>query len=72
MIRVVMTGPLPPAIGGMATVIGDLAQSSLADRVRLELFDTGKQTADGRAWWQGIQARLSLMMRWWHRLGGAD
>jgi glycosyltransferase involved in cell wall biosynthesis len=68
---VVMAGPLPPTVGGMASVLGALAGSSLAERVDLRLFETGKTTPPGRPLWQGVAARLSLMARWW-RLFGAQ
>lgn len=70
-LRVVMAGPLPPAVGGMASVLDGLARSSLAARVSLELFDTGKKTPEGRPWWQGVAARLSLLVRWWSAMGGS-
>lgn len=62
---VVMAGPLPPTVGGMSSVLGALARSSLADRVDLRLFETGKTTPPGRPLWQGVAARLDLMGRWW-------
>ena len=34
-LRIVMAGPLPPAIGGMATVLDDMAHSSLVNQVDL-------------------------------------
>ncbi|MBB1075272.1 glycosyltransferase family 4 protein [Rhodoferax sp. 4810] len=63
-LRVVMCGPLPPAIGGMASVIGCLSQSELAQRTELVLFDTGKKTLEGRSLLEGIRARLVLMREW--------
>lgn len=63
-LRVVMSGPLPPAIGGMASVIGALGQSDLARKTHLALFDTGKKTREGRSLWEGVQARLQLMRDW--------
>lgn len=62
---VVMAGPLPPAIGGMASVIGALSTSSLASRVDLRLFETGKRTPQGRTLWQGVRARLAVMNAWY-------
>lgn len=62
--RVVMSGPLPPAIGGMASVIGALGQSDLARQTRLALFDTGKKTREGRSLWEAVQARRRLMREW--------
>lgn len=67
---VVMAGPLPPTVGGMSSVLGALADSSLSRLVDLRLFETGKTTPTGRPWWQGVRSRLALMARWWHLLGG--
>lgn len=67
-IRVVMAGPLPPAVGGMASVIANLCGSKLRDAVTIELFDTGKQTPQGRSIVRAIAARLRLWRRWWSRL----
>lgn len=66
---VVMAGPLPPAVGGMASVLEALAASSLASQVELRLFETGKTTAPGRPFWQGVAARLQLMSAWWRLFG---
>lgn len=62
--RVVMSGPLPPAIGGMVSVIEALSQSELTTRTELALFDTGKKTRADRTLWEGVHARLSLMAQW--------
>jgi len=72
MLRVVMAGPLPPAIGGMATVIDDISRSSLAQEVELILFDTGKRTVEGRTLWQAIRMRFSLWIAWSRALVPAD
>lgn len=66
---ILMSGPLPPPPGGMASVLAMLAESSLAGRVRLDLFDTAKRTPEGRSAWRGWVARASLMRRWWRQLG---
>lgn len=66
--RVLMAGPLPPSIGGMVTVIGDMTRSSLAAQVELVLFDTKKQTPAGRSLVQAIRARLDVWQRWWRLL----
>jgi len=72
MLRVVMAGPLPPAIGGMASVIDDIAHSSLAREVELVLFDSGKRTPEGRSWMQAFGARLALWRVWWNVLSPAS
>ena len=66
---VIMAGPLPPAVGGMASVIAALQGSSLSQRVDLRLFQTGKTTPEGRSLGRGVQARLQLMWRWWRGFG---
>jgi glycosyltransferase involved in cell wall biosynthesis len=66
---VVMAGPLPPAVGGMASVLGALQASTLPRQVDLALFETGKTTPPGRPLWQGISARLRLMAAWWQLFG---
>lgn len=70
--RVVMAGPLPPAVGGMATVIDDVSRSSLSSEVDLVLFDTAKATPEDRSLWQGVVARFGLWRRWWLTLRGAE
>lgn len=72
MMRVVMAGPLPPMIGGMSTVIDDIAHSSLAREVELKLFDTGKRTPEGRSLMQAIETRFMLWRAWWQALGPAQ
>jgi sugar transferase (PEP-CTERM/EpsH1 system associated) len=71
-IRLLMSGPLPPAIGGMASVIGMLAQSSLSSRFELSLIETGKTTPANRTLLQGLRARLGVMSAWWSRLARSD
>ncbi len=63
--RIVMAGPLPPAVGGMASVLAALGASSLPRQVDLRLFETGKTTPPGRPLWQGVATRLRLMADWW-------
>jgi len=61
--RVVMLGPLPPATGGMATVLGNLQHSGLAARCRLHVLDNGKTTSEGRPLSEGILAQGRLLAR---------
>lgn len=67
-IRVVMAGPAPPAVGGMATAIADLCSSNLSEQVDLEVFDTGKTTPLNRPFWVGVSTRITLMKLWWKKL----
>lgn len=66
--NVLMTGPLPPAVGGMASVISSLQASSLVRHVNLQLFETGKTTKVGRPIWLGISSRFRVIWRWWRLL----
>jgi len=68
-ISVVMTGPLPPAIGGMASVLAALESSTLSSRVSLTLFETGKVTPADRSLWRGVLTRLTLILNWWKLMG---
>jgi glycosyltransferase involved in cell wall biosynthesis len=68
---IVMSGPLPPRIGGMASVLAALEDSSLAERFDLRFFDTGKTTPPGRPLWLGVATRLRLMAAWWRVFGAA-
>ena len=63
-IRVLMVGPLPPPVGGMATIVGNLADAFEAmPGVELRLLNNVKTTAAGRRLWQGIAAQLQLLRR---------
>lgn len=61
--RVVMLGPLPPLMGGMATVLSNLRESILARRCRLTVLNNGKTTPEGRSVLTGIMAQLKLVDR---------
>lgn len=63
-----MAGPLPPAIGGMTSVIGDLYESRLRDTVRVDLFNTAKQTPPDRSMRHALYARVRLWRSWWSAL----
>jgi glycosyltransferase involved in cell wall biosynthesis len=65
---VMMAGPLPPAIGGMTSVVCDLAQSALREAFELRLFDTGKRTPARRSLATAIGTRFSLWRQWWSLL----
>ena len=71
-ISVLMSGPLPPAIGGMASVLDGLGRSSLANRTELRMFDTGKKTEVNRSLLTGVQARFQLMWEWWRAVRRVD
>ena len=69
-LRVIMTGPLPPLIGGMVTVINDLNNSSLSQKVDLVLFNTGKATIVGRSIVVAVYAKLKQYWSWRKLLRG--
>lgn len=60
--RVLMLGPLPPPVGGMATVASNF-QRALEPRLDLRVLDNVKTTAAKRSLWQGIAAPLKLLGR---------
>ncbi|MCG6940281.1 MAG: glycosyltransferase family 4 protein [Thiohalocapsa sp.] len=61
-LRVLMVGPLPPPVGGMASVVQNLVLA-LGPRVELAVLDNVKTTAADRSLWQGIAAQLRLLGR---------
>jgi len=59
-VRVLMVGdPKPP--GGMATIISEMAGSSISNKVQMTLFDNGKRTAASRSLWQGVRSQLQML-----------
>ena len=67
-IRILMSGPLPPNVGGMATVLGDLGASKLSSQVELVLFNTAKTTREGRNLVEALSSKLGLWSAWWRLL----
>ncbi len=67
-ISVLMTGPLPPNVGGMATVLGDLGASKLSNQVELILFNTAKTTPEDRKLAEALFSKLGLWSAWWRLL----
>jgi len=63
-----MAGPLPPNVGGMATVLGDLGASKLASEVDMLLFNTAKTTRAGRKLTEALSSKLGLWSAWWQEL----
>ncbi len=68
-ITVVMAGPMPPRIGGMTTCIENLLGSSLRGNVCFKVFDTSKQTTEGRTLFVAVVARYRLLKNWWGLIG---
>lgn len=58
--RILLLGPLPPPVGGMATVVDNLRQS-LSSRHDVHVINNRKSTAPDRSLWQGIAAQLKLL-----------
>ena len=65
---VLMTGPVAPPVGGMATVLDTLGQSGLADEVRLGVLDNASRTRPGRSGMAAAAAQLRLFLRFLRRL----
>lgn len=61
-LRVLQVGPLPPLVGGMATVVANLMQhQGSCDDARV--LDNAKTTPADRPLWQGVVAQLRLLGR---------
>ena len=61
-----MVGPLPPPVGGMATVVENLAAAfdgPLVEAVELRVLNNVKITSADRSLGQGIAAQLRLLWR---------
>lgn len=61
--RVLMLGPLPPLLGGMATVADNLRRSALAEKCRLAAINNGKTTPKDRSCLAGVLAQVQLLGR---------
>lgn len=60
--KIIMMGPMPPAIGGMATVLDNLSKSTLVNFCHVIFWNTAKNSPVGRTLFSAIKMRLSL---WW-------
>jgi glycosyltransferase involved in cell wall biosynthesis len=63
-LRVIMTGPMPPNVGGMATVLNDLRASKLASQVELIFLNTAKTTREDRRLTEAMLSKLRLWSDW--------
>lgn len=63
-LRVIMTGPMPPSVGGMTTVLSDLGESNLAAQVDLVFFNTAKTTPEGRRLSEALLSKWRLWSDW--------
>ncbi|ESQ16722.1 MAG TPA: glycosyltransferase family 1 protein [Chromatiaceae bacterium] len=66
-VRVLMIGPLPPPVGGIATVLANLvaafADSAVEPAIDLRVLNNIKTTRVGRSIWQGLSAQLKLVLQ---------
>jgi glycosyltransferase involved in cell wall biosynthesis len=62
--RVLQVGPLPPPVGGMASVVTNLMQDLGArSRYEVRLLNNAKTTRADRPLWRGIVSQLALLAR---------
>ena len=61
-IKVLQVGPLPPPVGGMATVVSNL-DAALQGSCEIRTLNNVKTTPKGRTLFQGVAAQLRLLMR---------
>lgn len=59
-LRVLMVGPLPPPVGGMASVVENLV-TAFAGQVEVRVLNNVKTTGADRHLWQGVAAQLRLI-----------
>lgn len=61
-LRVLQVGPLPPPVGGMATVVRNL-ERALGTWADVRVLNNAKSTPVDRPLWQGVLAQLKLLGR---------
>lgn len=61
-LRILQIGPLPPPIGGMATLVQNLVET-LQGRVETRVLNNAKTTRADRPLWAGVLAQLKLLLR---------
>ena len=66
--KIFMLGPMPPAIGGMATVLDNLSKSSLVNETTMHFWDTAKQTSENRSLFSAISYRISAWKKFYKAL----
>lgn len=59
-LKILQVGPLPPPVGGMATVIEDLRKEQEKDH-KVRVLNTVKTTSDDRSLLEGVWAQLKLI-----------
>jgi glycosyltransferase involved in cell wall biosynthesis len=59
-LRVLLVGPLPPPVGGMASVVQNLLDA-FRGRLDVRVLNTVKTTAADRPLWAGVVAQLGLL-----------
>jgi glycosyltransferase involved in cell wall biosynthesis len=59
--HILMLGPTPPLTGGMATVVSNLKESSLAKQCQLVILNNGKTTSEDRSLTIGIASQLRFL-----------
>ena len=58
---VVMLGPLPPLVGGMASVVANLCNCALSRYCHLTVINNGKTTPEERPFLTGVKAQIRLL-----------
>lgn len=61
-LRILEVGPLPPPVGGMASVVSNLA-SALAAIAEVRVLSNTKTTAPDRSFWEGAWSQLRLLSK---------
>lgn len=66
--KIIMMGPMYPAIGGMATVLENLSKSILIDNFDIIFWNTAKETSDQRSFITAVKKRLSILFSFYRKV----
>jgi len=66
--KIIMMGPMPPAIGGMATVLDNLSKSELVNLCNVVFWNTAKETSNNRSLFSAIKVRLAIWYKFYNTL----
>lgn len=66
--KIIMMGPMYPAIGGMATVLENLSKSILVDEFNILFWNTAKETSENRSFITAVKKRLSILIGFYKKI----
>jgi glycosyltransferase involved in cell wall biosynthesis len=66
--KIMMMGPMPPAIGGMATVLDNLSKSAFVNLCDVIFWNTAKESSVGRSLFSAIKSRFAIWTKFYKTL----